>query len=123
MQYIIIKIFILIFVIFNSCTVTQQESKDINYLNEELPGLSAKLFGRGIISTEHYEHGSPAFSPSYDRLLNAALAGNVGVVEAHSIHSTSGGRHPGAAAHLYGSTYGDRRMVRETSGCRRGGRS
>ena len=40
---------LLVLGLFYSCTVSQQPTKDINYLNEELPGLTAKLFGSGII--------------------------------------------------------------------------
>jgi hypothetical protein len=62
------KIIILVWGLSSSCIFSQQQLNDINYLNEESPGFTAQLFGKGIISTKDYEHGSPAFSPSYEEI-------------------------------------------------------
>ena len=50
-----------------SCVFSQQKVHE-NYLDETFPGLTAKRFAKGIISTKDYEHGSPAFSPFYDEI-------------------------------------------------------
>lgn len=57
------KILLILIIVLDTSLVAQQKNFKQNYLDEEPPGLTTKLFGRGIISTEHYEHGSPAFSP------------------------------------------------------------
>src|SRR5688572_31500566 len=49
------------------CSSTNKES--INYFDQELPGLSAQLFAPGLISTDSFEHSSPAFSPDGDVVL------------------------------------------------------
>lgn len=37
--------------------------QSINYLGQTPPGDSARLFAEGLISTDEFEHSSPAFSP------------------------------------------------------------
>ncbi|MCP4181579.1 MAG: hypothetical protein GY756_27765 [bacterium] len=66
MKNIILKLIIIIGLP-NSFAFSQQQLNN-NYLNEELPGSTAKLFGKDIISTKEYEHGSPGFSPSYKEI-------------------------------------------------------
>ncbi len=39
------------------------------YLGEGEPGDAPKLFARGIVSTESWEHGAPAFSPRGDEIF------------------------------------------------------
>lgn len=41
---------------------SQQELK-IDYLGQQPPGMEAKIFAPGIVSTNLYEHSAPAFSP------------------------------------------------------------
>ncbi len=61
------KTFILLLVV--SSTLFSQQSKAIhNYLNEIPPDSIPLLFAKGIISTDDYEHSSPAFSPTYDEI-------------------------------------------------------
>ena len=62
------KLLLICVIILNSAANAQQNNLKQNYLNEEPPGLKPKLFAKGIISTEHYEHGNPAFSPYYDEI-------------------------------------------------------
>ncbi len=53
---------IIVLVMLIGCT-TKNEIPDINYLGQAPPGMDAKLFAPGIISTNEYEHSAPAFSP------------------------------------------------------------
>jgi Tol biopolymer transport system component len=65
-------LFILIFFIFvtmNSC----QKANDFPelqklYSNQELPGSTPKIFSPGLVSSEHQEHSSLAFSPDGKQL-------------------------------------------------------
>lgn len=43
--------------------VAAQQKNKINYCNQVYPGDSAVIFAPGIITTNEYEHSSPAFSP------------------------------------------------------------
>lgn len=43
--------------------------KPIDYLGQELPGLTAQLFARGVVSTDSFEHSAPAFSPDGNVVL------------------------------------------------------
>lgn len=47
--------------IFFQCST--EKKKSINYLGQKPPGLSTELFAPGLISTDSFEHSSPAFSP------------------------------------------------------------
>lgn len=51
---------LLVVVITNCCS--QQQTK-IDYLGQQPPGMEAKVFAPGIVSTNLYEHSAPAFSP------------------------------------------------------------
>ena len=44
-------------------------SQPINYLNQRAPGQKAELFAKGIVSTDGYEHSSPAFSPDGKKVI------------------------------------------------------
>jgi hypothetical protein len=68
MKNIILTIIMLVLGLFASCNFTGRRPNKADYLNEEPPGLTAKIFAEGIVSTGHYEHGSPAFSPAYDEV-------------------------------------------------------
>jgi hypothetical protein len=50
-------------VMLHSCAPENQKAPDINYLDQSPPGMEAKLFAPGLISTNMNEHSSPAFSP------------------------------------------------------------
>ncbi len=53
-------------VLFNSIATIVTLSgatQTINYLNQPPPGMEARLFAPGIISTQQYEHSAPAFAP------------------------------------------------------------
>jgi hypothetical protein len=52
----------------NFLLFAQEGAARIDYLNKSLPDSTPVLFAKGIISTEDYEHGSPAFSPFYDEI-------------------------------------------------------
>lgn len=41
----------------------QDKRPTIDYLGQQLPGMTARVFAPGIITTNNYEHSSPAFSP------------------------------------------------------------
>lgn len=49
-------------VILFSCA-EKEKVPDINYLGQTPPGMEAKLFAPGLITTNAYEHSAPAFSP------------------------------------------------------------
>ncbi len=68
MKNITFILLMVVLVLSDSCVYSQQQLNNVNYLNEKPPGLTAKIFARGIISTKDYEHGSPEFSPSYDEI-------------------------------------------------------
>jgi hypothetical protein len=53
---------IVVIVILFSCA-KKEKLPDINYLDQTPPGMEAKLFAAGLISTSAYEHSAPAFSP------------------------------------------------------------
>jgi len=57
------------------CSLEKQKI-EINYLNQKPPGMEAKLFAPGIISTDFYEHSAPAFSPDGTIVLWTALDSN-----------------------------------------------
>lgn len=40
-----------------------QKSTKIDYLGQQPPGIEARIFAPGIVSTDQYEHSAPAFSP------------------------------------------------------------
>ncbi|WP_153796583.1 TolB family protein [Foetidibacter luteolus] len=48
---------------FACCCLTAQENSPVNYINEQQPGMVARVFARGTISTDAHEHSAPAFSP------------------------------------------------------------
>lgn len=57
---------ILIFLLSSIYTYCQENNTAVVkglYLGEESPGTEARVFAKGIISTEQYEHSAPAFSP------------------------------------------------------------
>lgn len=62
----LIAIFIFLFT--ENFDLLAQRKASINYLNQVMPGTIPVLFSKGIVSTEDYEHGSPAFSPKYDEI-------------------------------------------------------
>lgn len=64
----LVRKIILALIFFQTILFSQGNINNINYLNEEPPGLEAKIFAKGIISTEDYEHGSPAFSPDFSEI-------------------------------------------------------
>jgi len=47
---------------------SQKKVINYNYLNEMSSDSVPLLFAKGIISTQHYEHGSPSFSPSHEEI-------------------------------------------------------
>lgn len=68
MNYVTTCIMMLILGLYFPDASSQQNCEVHKYLNQNLPGQIAELFAEGVISTEEYEHGSPAFSPSYDEI-------------------------------------------------------
>jgi hypothetical protein len=58
---------LLSFAILTGCT-TERESQ-IDYLGQDPPNTSAEVFAPGIISTDGFEHSSPAFSPDGNVVL------------------------------------------------------
>jgi len=42
---------------------SQKSLQSIDYLGQKPPGMTAELFAPGVVSTDAYEHSSPAFSP------------------------------------------------------------
>src|SRR5687768_9274489 len=46
-----------------NCAGKKENTLHINYLGQPPPGMEAKLFAPGLISTNRYEHSAPAFSP------------------------------------------------------------
>jgi len=60
----IIGIMIMLVVIFNACT-KQSDFPELKgpYLGQKPPGMTWEIFASGIISTEHKEHSTLAFSP------------------------------------------------------------
>lgn len=59
--------------LFGLSTVIAQPKEAINYLGQEHPGMEARLFAPGIISTDAYEHSAPAFSPDGNTVLWAVM--------------------------------------------------
>ena len=57
------KLILLLFttVVLTNCSSDRDTS--INYLGQDPPGLSVKLFAPGLISTDSMEHSAPSFSP------------------------------------------------------------
>ncbi len=53
--------------------LTAQQKDSINYLNEKHPGLVARVFAPGILSTDALEHSAPAFSPDGKTVLWAVM--------------------------------------------------
>jgi WD40-like Beta Propeller Repeat len=64
-----VKIKILIAILFFSFPVAAQKKNWIHYPDQKQPGRVARLFARGIISTDALEHSSPAFSPDGKTVL------------------------------------------------------
>lgn len=62
------KLLLIVIIVLNSSINAQQKNIEQNYLNEVPPGLTPKLFAKGIISTQHYEHGNPSFSPFFNEI-------------------------------------------------------
>ena len=65
----------LIYVIVPSWLAAQMNS-GINYLNQAPPGDVARVFAPGIISTNGFEHSSPAFSPDGSIVLWTVVSRN-----------------------------------------------
>ena len=63
----------LVIIITSGCSKSEQQ---INYLGQIPPSDSAVLFAPGIISTDNYEHSSPAFSPDGSVVLWTVLDRN-----------------------------------------------
>lgn len=53
--------------------VWAQPKQVINYLNQKPPGMVAEIFAPGIVTTDAYEHSSPAFSPDGSVVLWAVI--------------------------------------------------
>lgn len=62
MKNISVNIIFFLWILFISCSPSQKQTYAIHYSNEEFPGLTARIFGKDVISTHEYEYGSPAFS-------------------------------------------------------------
>lgn len=71
------KIISLLFVVPFICLSCQPDkSIEINYLGQAPPGMQATLFAPGLISTNHFEHSAPAFSPDGRLVLWTVLDKN-----------------------------------------------
>jgi hypothetical protein len=68
---------IVVMLLLISCASEKEKLSEINYLNQKPPGMVAELFAPGIVSTEQYEHSSPAFSPDGSVVLWTVI-GNSG---------------------------------------------
>jgi Tol biopolymer transport system component len=55
-----------------TCT-KRDESVGMDYLGQDEPGDSARIFASGTISTDAFEHSSPAFSPDGKTVLWAVM--------------------------------------------------
>ena len=69
MRKVMFIIIVLVWVLNNSCSVTQQHSHDDAHLSAAFPEETAALSGSTSISTEDEEHSSPAISPSYEVII------------------------------------------------------
>jgi Tol biopolymer transport system component len=63
---------VLILVLATSCNRGKKEI-NIDYLGQKPPSGEARLFAAGIISTDAFEHSSPAFSPDGQTVLWAIM--------------------------------------------------
>lgn len=50
-----------------------EKNTQINYLDQQPPGMTAEVFAPGIVSTNLYEHSAPAFSPDGSVVLWTVL--------------------------------------------------
>ncbi len=65
---------LLSFIILTGCT-TERPSQ-IDYLGQDPPNTSAEIFAPGLISTDSFEHSSPAFSPDGNVVLWTVVSKN-----------------------------------------------
>lgn len=57
-----VTFFMILLMLVITNTYSQQENK-IDYLGQQPPGMEAKIFAPGMVTTNLYEHSAPAFSP------------------------------------------------------------
>lgn len=65
MKHIIKHLSLIILILISLSSCTQEDNFPVmkgNYLGQKPPGMSPEIFAPGVITTEYYEHSSPAFS-------------------------------------------------------------
>ena len=80
---IIYIIFICLLVGILFCTCVQKDQRYIlqgDYLGQEVPGLQAKLFAPGILSTKMHDDAAPAFTSNNKEVYFRICENNKGVI-------------------------------------------
>jgi Tol biopolymer transport system component len=68
-----LKAHVCVVVLLFSFRLITAKEPPINYLNEKPPGMVARIFAPGVLSTEALEHSSPAFSPDGKTVVWAVM--------------------------------------------------